>query len=132
MCALMRWGMRRTPEGATEEGTEMSLTGKFAFRRSLTGKMVLKVEEEVKRPWPLSRTAKSRTRWRDARMVDLAEAGLRTLMDLRNRPQLVPQSANVAALAHAVRRRDHVLSDDDAAMTIEGVIEGNDRARTHH
>src|SRR5215212_758831 len=114
MCALMRWGMRRTQEGATEEKEEMSLTGKFAFRRSLTGKMVLKVEEEVKRPWPLSRTAKSRTRWRDARMVDLAEAGLRTLMDLRNRPQLVPQSANVAALAHAVRRRDHVLSDDDA------------------
>ena len=54
MYALMRWGMR-TQEGATEEEAEMSLTGKFAFRQSLTGKIVLKVEEEVKLPWPLSR-----------------------------------------------------------------------------
>jgi hypothetical protein len=29
---------------------------------SLTGKVVLKVEEEMKLPWPLSRTTKSRTR----------------------------------------------------------------------
>ena len=97
MCALMRWGMRKTPERAPEE-TEMSLTGKFAFRRSLTGKIVLKVEEEVKLPWPLSRTAKSRRRWRDARLLDLTEAELRTLMDLRNRPQLVPHSATIATL----------------------------------
>jgi hypothetical protein len=130
MCALMRWGMRRTPEGATEE-TEMSLTGKFAFRRSLTGKIVLKVEEEVKRPWPLSRTAKSRTRWRDAKMADLTEAEMRTLMDLRNRPQLVPQSAYATALAQAVRQRDRVLSDD-ASVMIDGVIEGNGHAPTNH
>ena len=131
MCALMRWGMRRTPEGATEEETEMSLTGKFAFRRSLTGKLVLKVEEDVKRPWPLSRTGKSRRRWRDARMVDLAEAELRTLMDLRNRPQLVPQSAYATALAQAVRRREHVLSTDMTA-TIDHVIESNGHTRTNH
>src|SRR5215213_6366743 len=123
--------MRRTQEGATEEETEMSLTGKFAFRRSLTGKIVLKVEEDVKRPWPLSRTAKSRTRWRDAKMVDLTEAELRTLMDLRNRPQLVPQSAYAMALAQAVRRREHVLSTDMTA-TIDRVIESNGHTRTNH
>ena len=132
MCAFMRWGMRRTPEGATEQEAEMSLTGKFAFRRSLTGKRVLKVEEDVKRPWPLSRTGKSRRRWRDAQLTDLAEAELRTLMDLRNRPQLVPQSAYAMALAQAVRRRDHRLSDNDAAMTIDGMIESNGPARTNH
>ena len=131
MCALMRWGMRRTHEGATEDGTEMSLTGKFAFRRSLTGKMVLKVEEDVKRPWPLSRTGTSRRRWRDATTMDLAETELRPLMDLRNRPQLVPQSAYVTALANAVRRREHALPDD-ARVTIEGVIESNGQARTSH
>ena len=109
----------------------MSLTGKFAFRRLLTGKIVLKVEEEVKRSWPLSRTAKVRTRWRDARMVDLTEAEMRTLMELRNRPQLVPHSAYVTALAHAVRRREHVLSDD-APVTIDGVIESNGHAPTSH
>src|SRR5215207_9868419 len=115
MCALMRWGMRRTHEGATGEGETMSLTGKFAFRRSLTGKIVLKVEEEVKAPWPLSRTAKSRMRWRDAHQMDLVEAELRTLMDLGKRPQLVAQSAYAAALGHAVRRREYVLSEDTTA-----------------
>jgi hypothetical protein len=83
----------------------MSLTGKFAFRRTLTGKIVLKVEHEVNAAWPFSRTGAPRKRWRDAKMVDLTEAEMRTLMDLRNRPQLVPQSAYVAALADAVRLR---------------------------
>ena len=119
MYALMRWSMRRIREGTTEEGATMSLTGKFAFRRSLTGKIVLKVEEEVKAPWPMSRTAKSRTRWRDAKMEDLAETELRTLMDLRNQPQLPPQSAYATALAQAVRRREHVLPDD-TGVTIDG------------
>ena len=109
----------------------MSLTGKFAFRRSLSGKIVLKVEEEVKLPWPLSRSASPRTRWRDARLLDLTEAELRTLMDLRNRPQLVPQSAYVTALAQAVRRRDDLLSDD-APVTIDGVIGSNVHAPTSH
>ena len=131
MCALMRWGMGRTHEEISEEEAEMSLTGRYAFRRSLTGKIVLKVEEEVKLPWPLSRTAKSRRRWRDARLLDLTEAELRTLMDLRNQPQLVLQSAYVTALAQAVRRRDHMLSDD-AITTIDSVIESNGQARTTH
>src|SRR5829696_7112733 len=131
MCALMRWGMGRTHEEISEEEAEMSLTGRYAFRRSLTGKIVLKVEEEVKLPWPLSRTAKSRRRWRDARLLDLAEAELRTLMDLRNRPQLVPHSAYVTALAHAVRRRDDLLSDD-ASVTIDGVSGSNGHAPTSH
>ena len=50
MYALLKWGSKRSRERVAEQGTEMALTGKFAFRRSLTGKMVLKVEEEVKRP----------------------------------------------------------------------------------
>ena len=98
----------------------MSLTGKFAFRRSLTGKIVLRVEEEVKVPWPLSRTASFRRRWCDARLVDLAEAEMRTVMDLRNRPQLAPHSAYTAALAHAVRRRDQPLLLDDTPAVMDG------------
>jgi hypothetical protein len=45
-------GMKRTQEGATEKKAEISLTGK----------VVLKVKEEMKLPWLLSRTGKSRTR----------------------------------------------------------------------
>jgi hypothetical protein len=109
----------------------MSLTGKFAFRRSLTGKIVLKVEEEVKAPWPLSRTAKSRMRWRDAHQMDLVEAELRTLMELGKRPQLVLESAYAATLAQAVRRRDH-MGLDAKTVTVDGVIDGHGPARTSH
>ena len=109
----------------------MSLTGKFAFRRSLTGKMVLTVEEEVKRPWPLSRTGKSRTRWRKARQMDLLEAELRPLMELGKRRQLVLESAYAATLAQAVRQRDHMRFDDKTA-TVDGVIDGHGHARTSH
>ena len=81
----------------------MSLTGKFAFRRTLTGKVVLKVEQDVKAPWPFSRTGAPRKRWRDAKMVDLTEAAMRTLMDLRNQPQQVVHVA--VGDRHPVNRR---------------------------
>ncbi len=40
----------------------MSLTGRFCFRRSFFGKVVLMVEEE-KRKWPFSRSGATRKRW---------------------------------------------------------------------
>lgn len=108
----------------------MSLTGKFAFRRTLTGKIVLKVEEDVKAPWPFSRTGVSRKRWRDARMADLTEAEMRSLMDLRNRPQLVPESAYVAAFANAVRLRQDALRQrsisSDGAAEIDAGLNGSE------
>ena len=100
----------------------MSLTGKFAFRRTLSGKIVLKVEEEVKALWPFSRKAGTRTRWRDARMADLTEAELRSLMDLRNRPQLIAESAYVAAFANAVRlRRENLPLPDRVPQVADGM-----------
>jgi hypothetical protein len=33
----------------------MPLTGRFTLRRTIGGKIVLQVEEEVKRLWPFSR-----------------------------------------------------------------------------
>ena len=97
----------------------MPLTGKFDFRRTLTGKIVLKVEENVKVPWPFSRAGGLRRRWRDANVTDLTEAEMRTLMDLRNRPQLIPESAYVAAFANAVRLRQQksTLSGDSTARS---------------
>ncbi len=65
----------------------MSLTGRFTFRRTWMGRIVLQVEEEVK-GWAQAR----KRRWRDANMVDLAQPEMRALIDLRHRPQFMPQS----------------------------------------
>jgi hypothetical protein len=56
------------------------LTGRFWFRKTWTGKLVLLVEEEKPR-W-LTRRGLTKLRWRDARLLDLAEAPMRTLMTL--------------------------------------------------
>ncbi len=61
------------------------LTGRFTFRRTLTGKIVLQVEEEVRSIWPMSRKRPFRKRWRDASTIDLSATQLRPLMDLRHR-----------------------------------------------
>lgn len=58
----------------------MPLTGRFWFRRTWTGKLILLVEEERGR-WFRRRLGR-RLRWRDARLLDLAEAPLRGLMTL--------------------------------------------------
>lgn len=58
----------------------MALTGRFWFRRTWTGKLVLLVEEERGR-WFRRRRGHT-LRWRDARLLDLAETPLRTLMTL--------------------------------------------------
>jgi hypothetical protein len=59
------------------------LTGRFTFRRTFTGKIVLQVEEEVRTPWPMSRKRPLRKRWRNATLIDLAATEMRPLMDLR-------------------------------------------------
>ncbi len=68
----------------------MSLTGRFTFRRTWMGRIVLQVEEEVK-GWSLTKETRRR-RWRDANMVDLAQPEMRALIDLRHRPQFMPQT----------------------------------------
>ena len=59
----------------------MPLTGKFDFRRSFGGKLVLRLEEERSSWWP-----QARRRWRDARNIDLASPELKALLDLRCNP----------------------------------------------
>ena len=61
------------------------LTGRFTFRRTFTGKIVLQVEEEIRTPWPMSRKRPLRKRWRNATLIDLAATEMRPLMDLRMR-----------------------------------------------
>ena len=64
----------------------MPLTGRFTFRCTMSGKIVLQVEEEVKRLWPFSRWHPTKRRWRDATLMDLAQPELRPIMDLRYKP----------------------------------------------
>jgi hypothetical protein len=58
----------------------MTLTGRFWFRRTWTGRLILLVEEERER-W-FRRRLGNKLRWRDAKLLDLAETPLRTLMTL--------------------------------------------------
>ena len=46
----------------------MAVTGHFEFRKTFWGKLVLRVEEEVKPFWQ----SKPKRRWRDAALMDLA------------------------------------------------------------
>ena len=65
----------------------MALTGRFNFRRTLTGRIVLQVEEDQPVWW--SRNGKTRRRYRDANVMDLAKPDMRALIDLRNKPQFM-------------------------------------------
>lgn len=64
----------------------MALTGRFNLRKTLFGKIVLQVEEDVKASWPMSLKRSTRRHWRDAKVMDLARPELRPLIDLRTRP----------------------------------------------
>jgi hypothetical protein len=78
----------------------MALTGRFWFRRTWSGKVVLLVEEE-KRRW-FHRGNGPRLSWRDATLLDLAEAPLRALMTLERtyRSEYAPSSARGVHTIH--------------------------------
>ena len=80
----------------------MALTGKFKFRKTLWGKIVLQIEEEVKPFWSRSTPEALQRRWRDTTLMDLAAPEMRTLIDLRLRPALRSQGSAVseATTAH--------------------------------
>ncbi|HEV2557004.1 MAG TPA: hypothetical protein VGU45_00090 [Microvirga sp.] len=80
----------------------MALTGRFTFKRSLWGKIILQIEEEVRNSWPASRRTPFKKRWRNANTMDLTAPELRALMDLRFKPQYMAQY-------------DHLAQDGEAA-----------------
>lgn len=81
-----------------------SLTGRFNFKRTLTGRLILRIEEDVPSLWPWSR-GERRLRWRDAGSMDLAAPELRALMDLRAKSQQPPPSYPVEPAAPAPLER---------------------------
>src|SRR4051794_41772588 len=87
----------------------MGLTGKFKFRKTLWGKIVLQIEEEVKPFWSRSNPEARKRRWRDATLMDLAAPEMRTLIDMRFRPHLQylrSQSSFVPDTTSAHREQD--------------------------
>ncbi|MDP4002656.1 hypothetical protein [Methylobacterium sp. NEAU K] len=73
----------------------MALTGRFWFRRSWTGRLVLLVEEERPR-WFGRGTGKPR--WRNARLLDFAEPELRPLMTMEKHQRTAAAPATVRNL----------------------------------
>ena len=75
----------------------MALTGRFKFRKTLWGKIVLQLEEEVKPLWSGSKPKALKRRWRDAKLMDLADPALRPLIDMRFKPHLTARSLGLEA-----------------------------------
>jgi hypothetical protein len=70
----------------------MALTGRFNFRRSWFGKLMLELEEEFK-PFLASEKKPVKRRWRRATLVDLAQPEMRALIDLRFQPQFLSRTS---------------------------------------
>jgi len=66
----------------------MALTGRYQFRKSLVGRVVLQVEEEVPTFWSWFGKRRTKKRWRDATLRDLSAPVLRVLLDWRFKPHL--------------------------------------------
>ena len=71
----------------------MALTGRFNFRKTLSGRLRLQVEYEGSSLWGFLTGKKTACRrWRDAAVLDLSAPELRSLIDQRFHPQFIPES----------------------------------------
>jgi hypothetical protein len=98
----------------------MPLTGRFDFKKTFSGKLVLLLEEDVRAFWLPFRTRATRRRWRRAKVMDLASPELRPLIDLRSRPNYYIPNSRLQRLEDAV---------EQAAVAAQGTEEG--RVLTH-
>ncbi len=108
----------------------MALTGRFMFRRSMRGRIILQIEEEVKTSWPFSRKAPTRRRWRDANLMDLAAPEMRTLIDLRHKPRLDLHRYYYAPVDTPVAAED----SEGAPAPLPGqspIVQGQSRTTSH-
>ena len=90
----------------------MALTGKFDFRKTFWGKIVLRVEEEVKPFW--SKAGALKRRWRDATLMDLTAPEMRTLMLFHMRQVLTPEQRTKFTPLHDKWVKDHPRRGGDA------------------
>ena len=93
----------------------MALTGRFDFRRTMTGQLRLWVEYDANGFWDfLTRKKTYCRRWRKANIMNLAAPELRHLMDMRftNSPAM-PRRQNV------VRGRTEKVGEEHEAALIK-------------
>jgi hypothetical protein len=77
----------------------MALTGRFDFKKTFMGKIVLLVEEEVPSFWSRKGERSLKKRWRNATLMDLTSTELRILMDARHKPYLLVHRLDVERMA---------------------------------
>ncbi len=106
----------------------MALTGKFDLRKTFWGKVVLRVEEDVKPLWSRSKPAALKRRWRDATLMDLAAPEMRPLIDMRFRPYLWSQSS-FAPKATSTHREQH---EADRVVETQAPRSNEEVRRTAH
>ena len=92
----------------------MGLTGKFKFRKTLWGKIVLQIEDEVKPFW--SKSGALKRRWRDATLMDLADPQMRFLIDMRFKSHLRFQSSYTQEATSTYAERDDALGLIEAGV----------------
>ena len=101
----------------------MPLTGRFNFRRNLTGRIVLQVEEDKPLWW--SSKGKTRRQYRDANVMDLANPEMRAVIDLRNKPRYVQ------ALSRAPEQMPQTVADraDEIGIGLTRQVDGGSEGR---
>ena len=104
----------------------MPLTGKFRFRKTLWGRIVLQLEEVVKPFW--SKPGALKPRWRDATLMDLAAPEMRPLIDMRFKPHLWARSSFGPETASA----QHGQGEADPKIGTGAALQASDVRRTAH
>ena len=105
----------------------MALTGRFNFRRSWFGRLMLEVEEETKALFGGENKPPKR-RWRKATLMDLAQPEMRALIDLRFQPQFMARTTPRPADAPAVVKPEELPS----VVTVLPRVEAATPQRTSH
>jgi hypothetical protein len=91
----------------------MALTGRFDFQKTFTGKIMLRVEEEVPALLSLSGERKMKRRWRNATLMDLTTPEMRLLMDARFTPSYMSRHMPVALTPETPARHDAVARESN-------------------
>lgn len=83
----------------------MVLTGRFRFRKSLMGNLVLQLEHDERVRWPFSMNGARRLRWRNARLDDLVKFEVRGLLEFEDYVDQVPEANHSPRIGPLSRRR---------------------------
>lgn len=97
----------------------MALTGNFEFRKTFWGKIVLRVEDEVKPFWSRSKPGVLKRRWRDATLMDLAAPEMRYLIDSGLKPWARPQSQPTQSRVFGPQRTEMPAPVEAAPVPIQ-------------